>query len=203
MMQQESRRTKVCPVVLAGGLSSRMGRDKAMLKLSGGQTMLAQAQNLLAGFMPPAGIDLGPVVTSGARPGGVPDKFEAAGPLGGLQAVTEYLRELGGDWDAMLVLPVDMPLVQAGHLRALCSAGQCVEQAVCFGSYFLPCWLPLNERSSAYLDAAARGNTIPSLRALFGYLGCMQLPVPDGDWHLNANCPEEFAQIAELVARSG
>jgi len=116
--------------------------------------------------------------------------------------VAAHLQEQAAVCDALLVVPVDMPLLQPGQLKTLCSAGQCVEQAVCFDSHFLPCWLPLNPRCRNYLDAAARGDSIPSVRALFGYLGCVQLPAPAGHWHLNANRPEEFAQIAALATRS-
>lgn len=179
-----------------------MGCDKALLELPNGQTMLARARTLLDGFAAPMGVEWLPTVVSGARPGGIPDRFTAAGPLGGLQAVAASLEEQSVACDALLVVPVDMPLLQSGHLRTLCSAGLCVEQAVCFDTYYLPCWLPLNRRCRDYLEAAARGNSIPSLRALFGYLGCVQLPAPAGDWHLNANRPEEFAQITALATRS-
>ncbi|MFV8781478.1 molybdenum cofactor guanylyltransferase [Microbulbifer sp. SA54] len=196
-----SNTINVCPVVLAGGLSSRMGRDKALLKLPNGRTMLEQAKTLLGELAAPAAVELLPTVVSGTRPGGVPDRFEAAGPLGGLYSVALHLQENATDCEALLVVPVDMPLLRAAHLRTLCVAGRCVEQAVFFENYFLPCWLPMNLRCIEYLEAAARGDSIPSMRALFGYLGCMQLPAPSGDWHMNANRPEEFVQIMNLIER--
>ena len=189
----------VCPVVLAGGLSSRMGRDKALLKLPYGETLLARARNLLTTLPPPAGVEFMPVLVSGARPGGVPDRVPEVGPLGGLQAIARHLQEEGRDCDALLVIPVDMPLLGRGELRTLCAAGQSVEQAVCFGDFYLPAWLPLNARTRRYLDAAVVGDAIASIRALYGFLGCMQLPVPQGDWHLNANQPDDFIRIARLA----
>ncbi|WP_226663311.1 molybdenum cofactor guanylyltransferase [Microbulbifer aggregans] len=199
--EAESKVTRVCPVVLAGGLSSRMGRDKALLKLPNGRTMLEQATALLGDLTAPDGVELLSVVVSGARTGAVPDRFEAAGPLGGLYSVAMYLQESAIDCQALLVVPVDMPLLRTAHLRTLCVAGRCVEQAVFFEDYFLPCWLPMNLRCTEYLEAAARGDSIPSMRALFGYLGCMQLPSPSGDWHMNANRPEEFVEIVNLFER--
>ncbi|HEY8567861.1 MAG TPA: NTP transferase domain-containing protein [Microbulbifer sp.] len=182
-------------MVLAGGLSSRMGSDKALLELTNGRTLLEQAKSLFDGFDPPAGVELLPTLVSGARPGGVPDRVAAAGPLGGLHAIADHLQQWRLECDALLVVPVDMPLLSPTLLRRLCVAGQAVEQAVCFGDFYLPCWLPLDQRSGRYLEAAAMGNAIASMRALFGYLGCMQLPVPEGDWHLNVNRPQDFERL--------
>ncbi|WOX04695.1 molybdenum cofactor guanylyltransferase [Microbulbifer pacificus] len=185
----------VCPVVLAGGLSSRMGRDKALLELPNGRTLLAQAKSLFDALDPPAGVEMLPTLVSGARPGGVPDRVVAAGPLGGLQAIADHLQQSQRGCEALLVVPVDMPLLSPALLRQLCVAGQALEQAVCFGDFYLPCWLPLDQRSGRYLEAAAMGNAVASLRALFGYLGCLQLPVPEGDWHLNVNGPQDFERL--------
>lgn len=189
----------VCPVVLAGGLSSRMGRDKALLKLPDGETLLSRSQTLLERLKPPVGVRFSSVLISGNRTGGIPDRVPRAGPLGGLQAIAQRLREDeqdgGSPCDAMLVVPVDMPLLSPALLRQLCVAGQAVEQAVCFGDFYLPCWLPLNPRCRDYLDAAATGHAVASMRALFGYLGCMQLTVPEGDWHLNVNRPQDFEHL--------
>ncbi|MFD1215615.1 MULTISPECIES: molybdenum cofactor guanylyltransferase [Microbulbifer] len=204
--QTASRNThrNVCPVVLAGGLSSRMGRDKALLELPDGETLLSRAQTLLEGVKPPAGVCFAPVLISGDRANGIPDRVPRAGPLGGLHAIAHRLRELSkGEQpcDALLVIPVDMPLLGAGELQTLCATGRGVEQAVCFGDYYLPAWLPLTDRTVRYLDAAAAGEAIGSMRALYGYLGCRQLPVPVGDWHLNANRPEDFARIVAVFDR--
>ena len=192
---------RFCPVILAGGESTRMGRDKALLELSGGQTMLARAQALLDGLVAPAGAEKLPTLVSGARPGGIPDRFEKAGPLGGLQAVAAHLHERVRDCAGLLVVPVDMPMLTPGPLQTLCASGMCAQRAVCFEKFYLPCWLPLNARCRGYLNAAVQGRPTPSLRALFGFLGWEQLPAPDGEWHLNVNRPEEFAQITASVAR--
>ena len=192
---QGSGLKRVCPVVLAGGQSSRMGKDKALLKLSNGRTLLEQAKSVFDALRPPEGIELLPTLVSGARPGGVPDRVPTAGPLGGLHAIARHLDQWELDCDGLIVVPVDMPLLSPSLLGQLCVAGQAVEEAVCIGDFYLPCWLPLNDRSRKYLNAAATGNAIASMRALFGYLGCIQLPVPEGDWHLNVNRPEDFRRL--------
>ncbi|WP_160152618.1 molybdenum cofactor guanylyltransferase [Microbulbifer sp. ALW1] len=186
---------RACPVVLAGGQSSRMGRDKALLELSNGRNLLEQAKWLFEDLDVPAGLELMPTLVSGKRPGAIADRVPEAGPLGGLQAIAEHLQQWALPCDALIVVPVDMPLLSRSLIRQLCVAGQAVEQAVCFGDFYLPCWLPLNARCRSYLDAAAAGHAIGSMRALFGFLGCLQLPVPDGDWHLNVNRPQDFQQL--------
>ncbi|GAC1355694.1 MAG: hypothetical protein NVSMB3_01150 [Acidobacteriaceae bacterium] len=95
--------------VLAGGQSSRMGRDKAGLRL-GGLTLLELAIGKLRRIC-------GEVAVVGQRddaPAGVrvlPDMWEGCGPIGGMEA---GLRDADGG--AVLFLPVDMPFVPAALL---------------------------------------------------------------------------------------
>ena len=107
--------------VLAGGLSSRMGRDKAGLAWQGG-TLLDNALSLLvrAGFTPAvAGLRV-PVAC------GVPvltDRFEDIGPLGGIEAALSSL-ELQASGAAMhpapaLFIPVDLPLLSLDLLQVM------------------------------------------------------------------------------------
>ena len=88
-------------VVLAGGRSSRMGRDKARLAWRD-QSLLAHACATLqaAGTCE--------VVVSGDYPeyAGIPDALPALGPLGGLASVVDALPD-----GVLLLVPVDMPLL--------------------------------------------------------------------------------------------
>ena len=107
--------TRVSAAILAGGKSSRMGRDKAALPF-GGETLLTyQARKLRA-------LGVGELLLSGASeavPGAhvVPDLLPGRGPLGGLHAC---LSAASGE--AVLVLSVDVPLVPASALAALIAA---------------------------------------------------------------------------------
>ncbi len=99
-------------VVLRGGRSSRMGRDKGKLLLGGRDLLTIQAEKLR---------DLGAaeVLLSGAGdalPGtrAVPDLLPDRGPLGGLHACLSAVGE-----GCCLVLPVDMPLLPEAALEAL------------------------------------------------------------------------------------
>ncbi len=79
-------------IVLAGGLSTRMGRDKALLPWQG-RTLLEHMRGLLmqAGARE--------VWVSGNYPafGGVPDRVARCGPLGGLYSVAMRMPD-GPAW---------------------------------------------------------------------------------------------------------
>lgn len=97
--------------VLAGGQSSRMGRDKATLPHLGRPMWLRQAEVLLA-----AGADAIAVVRApGQAPLGLPenialwhDLVPGAGPLAGLHAALSRCRT-----HLLAVLAVDMPRIDA------------------------------------------------------------------------------------------
>jgi molybdopterin-guanine dinucleotide biosynthesis protein A len=103
-------------LILAGGRSSRMGRDKATLKLPDGRTLLQRqadilratgVTNLFVSVRPGSEIHL-PGATL------VPDVTLDAGPLAGIAA---GLRAAPAG--LVLVLAVDMAEMQSAHLRQL------------------------------------------------------------------------------------
>ena len=100
-------------VLLAGGRSSRMGTDKALLVWAGGTLLTHMHTTLLR-----AGA--AQVVVSGDRPelGGVPDAEPGTGPMGALAQLAPRLQD--GAW---LVVPVDMPLLTPELMHALHDLG--------------------------------------------------------------------------------
>ncbi len=98
--------------VLAGGYSSRMGRDKALIEFAG-QSLIAIAIHTLQ----QAGL---PVKIAGSRANlevfaeVIPDTFLDLGPLAGVHAA---LAATHAEWS--VILPVDMPLLPASLLRLL------------------------------------------------------------------------------------
>ena len=101
--------------VLAGGLSTRMGQDKASLPF-GGETLLShQMQKLRA-------LRIDDLMISGWRellPNTrlIPDEVPRCGPLGGIHACLKAAKH-----DAVLFLSVDVPLVPPEALEALLQA---------------------------------------------------------------------------------
>jgi molybdenum cofactor guanylyltransferase len=103
-------------LVLAGGRSSRMGREKAMLMLPDGRTLLQRQIDLLrAAGAESVNVSVGPGKDfSLAGVGSIPDALPEAGPLAGIAA---GLRAAPAG--LVLVLAVDMPSVEEKHLRQL------------------------------------------------------------------------------------
>lgn len=96
--------------VLAGGASSRMGRDKALLEFNG-RLLIERALDLVRE------IGLEPRIC-GSRPDlarfvpVVPDNYPGCGPLAGVEAA---LAASGSDLN--LFLPVDLPLLPPAFLQ--------------------------------------------------------------------------------------
>lgn len=97
--------------VLAGGRSSRMGRDKALLPV-GGETMLARTVRLVRDAAGSATLIAPPDRYAGFD--AVADKIENCGPLGGLYTA---LTISAADWN--LVVSCDLPNLNAQLLDHL------------------------------------------------------------------------------------
>ena len=103
---------RVSAILLAGGRSSRMGRDKAGLPFQGMTLLEWQVQKL-------QGLGIKDIMLSGPRreaPGVrvVPDEFPGRGPLSGLHACMK-----AASYPDCLVLSVDVPLVPLPALTEL------------------------------------------------------------------------------------
>jgi molybdopterin-guanine dinucleotide biosynthesis protein A len=100
--------------VLAGGASSRMGSDKALLSV-GGMTLVERALRLLAEFaVTPRIVAARPDLERYAPV--VQDLRKGCGPLSGIEAGL-----LTSESDLALFIPVDVPLLPASLLRRLIS----------------------------------------------------------------------------------
>lgn len=107
--------------VLAGGQSSRMGRDKATLSLGGRPLVVHALEKLRAlGFSPQIVIG-----QSGSRPDlavfapVIADNYAGLGPLGGIEAALS-----ASDAALNLFLPVDLPLLPVEFLRWMVDRAQ-------------------------------------------------------------------------------
>ena len=139
-------------VLLAGGQSRRMGRDKALLALPGGRLLwqrqldvlreLAPAELFLSGFARPG------------FPADVPllaDELPGCGPLGGIAAALAAMAS-----PRLVVLAIDLPHMTAAFLRGLlaeCGAGQGVVPRAADG-FFEP--LAAVYPRTAHAEARAR-----------------------------------------------
>jgi len=144
-------------VVLAGGLSSRMGRDKAMLPWHGRPLIEHQIATLHA-----AGVVT--VHVSGERPDyhGIADSIVHAGPLGGIAGIAAACADA-----ELLIVPVDMPRLQPALLQRLLTTAT-PAGSTHFAGHVLPMRLRLDAHCRAALIElmAADNERDRSLRAL-------------------------------------
>ena len=110
-------RPALSAAILAGGRSSRLGRDKALLPI-GGATIIERVLAMVSSFAEhvriitndPAKYEhLGREASPDIRPG--------CGPLSGIHAA---LSMSSGEY--VLVVSCDIPLISHGHIEQLCSA---------------------------------------------------------------------------------
>jgi molybdopterin-guanine dinucleotide biosynthesis protein A len=175
--------TEILPcigVVLAGGLSSRMGRDKALLPWQGRPLIERQLATLKQA-------DVTETRVAGDRPdyGGIADAWPHAGPLGGLDGIA---RAIAGNID-LLVIPVDMPLLQPPLLRRL----RCEHpgaRSLSFVDHVLPLRLRLDNASRAMLQNLMQQDDPRqrSLRALQVALNHQALPLDASERAQLADC---------------
>ncbi len=182
-------------IVLAGGRSSRMGRDKAELEWRCGQTLLGRAIELVEA----AGC--GKVIVSGRRPGHdhVPDREPGLGPLGGLDSV---LRQRGDELEGslLLILPLDMPLLEAETLETLLQAGSASGTGARFANGPLPMVLHCTARLPRTIGDLLAGNGKHSLAELGRALDlAVHSPVAANQME-NIN---RFDELARLRAAAG
>ncbi len=100
-------------VVLAGGKSSRMGRDKALVE-SDGRTLLANAVGLLRPHVEELLIIGDPTMHQGTGPLVLADDTPGLGPLGGILTALRYAWN-----DRLIVLACDMPNVNSALFERL------------------------------------------------------------------------------------
>lgn len=186
-MTTRTTTTTIDGIVLAGGLSSRMGRDKALLPWQG-RTLLEHMRGLLL----QAGAQR--VWVSGNYPafGGIPDQVARCGPLGGLHGVATRMPD-GPAW----VVPVDTPLLPPRLLQQLRDDhhGPCT----IFTGHPLPMLLNMDDACRAALASMLDDRDGPrSLQALQRRLGVntIALAPVDEAGLVNCNTPEQWEDVA-------
>jgi molybdopterin-guanine dinucleotide biosynthesis protein A len=148
--------------ILAGGQSTRMGRDKALLEVDG-ETLVERELGLLRG------LGLAPRIC-GSRldlahfADVVPDNFPLCGPLGGIEAALAV-----SDTELNLFVPVDLPGLPADFLRwlmARAETGQAVATIPKYGGRLQPLCAVYNGRLLSGLRSALGGGRFKAMIAI-------------------------------------
>ena len=185
----------ISAVLLAGGRSSRMGRDKASLPFRGSTLLEWQADKLRR-------LGVRDLMLSGCRrdlPGTrlIPDELPGRGPLSGMHACFQRAVH-----PHCLVLSVDAPLVPARALLALAGAHRSSEAAATLLAHGGK-WEPLmgiyrRELFRPMEELLRGGNT--AVRRLLDQVGFQTLDWPgDEALFLNCNAPEDYRRLQALA----
>lgn len=195
----------VTAFVVAGGKSTRMGRDKAFLELEG-ETLLARALRL-------AGAVAGEVrIVGGAKKFGaygrvVEDVYRDRGPLGGIHAAL-----LSTTTELNLILGVDLPLVEPRFLQYLIlqahESGAMVTVPRAGGGLQPLCAVYRKSFSSIAEQALRQGNN--KIDALFVQVKTHVMEEGElnrlgfaAQMFRNLNTPEDWKQVEQESIRSG
>ncbi|MGH9698719.1 MAG: molybdenum cofactor guanylyltransferase [Candidatus Acidiferrales bacterium] len=193
--------------ILAGGKSSRMGQDKALLEIAGEPLILRTARLVKAVTSHDAVI-----IGSGARNLGdfvvVPDDWPGAGPLGGIATA---LRCSASDWN--LILACDLPYLSQDWLARLVQRGA--------GST-ADALIPMNDRGAEPLCAMYHRSAAMHIRAALehgtrkvteGLAGLRIEPLERAEWKAfdsqgklfkNMNSPADYEEAkADSAGRGG
>lgn len=176
-------------VVLAGGQSSRMGQDKSTL-MREHTSMLEFSQQVLKN----AGVSQIIVSENSQQDhSGVTDIIANAGPLGGIYSVLKKFQP-----KALLILPVDLPLMDSSALKAIKLAGELSNKACFYDDAFLPLYLPNDGHLSLFFDSAFANfsGKGPSIRKMLKQIPHQSLAVSNQQTLFNANTPQDW-QLAK------
>jgi molybdenum cofactor guanylyltransferase len=116
--------------VLAGGGSTRFGRDKALVEI-GGVPMLLRMRSLLSDITEKVNVIAAPHKYAALGITGISDRWEGQGPLAGIITALLATKETGGATEWNLIIGCDMPFLTQEWLaylaeRAFASAAEVV-----------------------------------------------------------------------------
>ncbi len=191
-MEQQNGRFSAA--VLAGGLSSRMGRDKASLPFGGATLLDFQVRKL-------RGIGIEDVMISGSKgeiPGtrSISDGYPHKGPLGGIHACLEAAKG-----EAVLFLGVDTPLIPTEALRDLLSAHETGVTLLRHGERTEPL-IGIYDRTLAPLCGQILQSEHTGVWQLLNRAAVKILRYEgDESLFLNANTPEDYGRLLRLWER--
>lgn len=178
---------KTSAILLAGGQSSRMGTDKALLKLSNSplpQTLLERTYECLQH----AGLEDIHVSRNSASKDfiTIADYFQQRGPLAGIEACLPHCR-----YRRVLVVPVDQPRLSVALLHQLLAVPS---DCVMFKNSPMPCVIPNTDKTKALLhqwlsDPNEHCSVARFLKAFSAQERACAMPQA----LMNANTPEEWS----------
>ena len=152
--------------ILAGGQSSRMGRDKALLPFNGAPLIAHIAQILAPIFPQIIVVTANAHIAAAADLPAVADTFAGRGPLGGIHAALAHFGE------PTFVVACDMPYLSADFIRYLCADFDGTARVPLSEHGFEPLHAVYAATATAHFEALTRGEgKMPPLRRILSEIG--------------------------------
>ena len=176
-------------VVLAGGKSSRMGRDKALLSHLNHPSLLDNARQQLDD------IHLDEVKVSGDNYD-IQDTVSGIGPIGALLSAVMYGLEYG--FEGCILVPVDMPFLTQSELLELRQQGEDRQQICFYRASILPMYLPINHTHQKTLQGLIEKKRY-ALGALLDELPSNALQLDNSRPFKNINTPQDWQAYCRIL----
>ncbi|MFT5593815.1 MAG: molybdopterin-guanine dinucleotide biosynthesis protein A [Oceanicoccus sp.] len=184
-------------ILLAGGRSSRMGQDKALLRRDHRDMFF-----YILDTMEP--LRLNTIYVSRNREQiryltrypMINDLHEKLGPLGGIYSVMQHSES-----DGFLIVPVDLPLIETHDLHRLFKMGCAHNKPVHFNHHFLPLFLPNTKEIKHYLSSVINGDIQNrSIKSLCRRFDAIALKPNDETRLSNTNTPDQWREAEYAIS---
>lgn len=194
---------KALAVIVAGGRSSRMGREKALETIRG-QSIIARIIALLEAqgleTVINANGDAARFAATGLRVIG-DLRGDIRMPLAGLHTALHFAAEQG--FDAALTVPSDAPFLPADLFRRLSEPGRAAIAATGGQAHYLTGLWPV--ALLATIERAMAEARLPRMQDWVKMCGAaiVEWPTEPYDPFFNVNTPEELAEAERIAAEFG
>ncbi|GHF91938.1 molybdenum cofactor guanylyltransferase [Thalassotalea marina] len=184
-------------IVLAGGRSSRMGQDKAELEING-KTLLRRNQNLLKR------VGVSKVFVSGGKYSDIDDLLPGIGPMAGIYSALAHFKRYHYQQDktqfkALLIIPIDMPLLDEKTLKDLLLCGASMRSALHYKNTPMPLLLPITEENFKSSQKVINDEGKRSINRYLNFINCTSITTDNLQAFINTNDYQTWIKAQQLI----
>ena len=186
---------KIGCIILAGGKSSRMGEDKALLEYNG-KYFIEKIADTLSFFdekIVARGDNSNLVEITGTDWKVIPDIYPDHGPMGGLHAALKECES-----EAMFVVTCDMPLITESLIKKICNELKANDAVIAVsddGKYHPLCGI-YRKNLYKYMEECLNQDQNRIMTVLKKYpVKYMDLDKEESEQLVNVNTKEEYMQL--------
>lgn len=193
----KERKHKLVGVVLAGGNSSRMNQDKALLEFNS-KSMLERTISVVKKL----NVDKVVVCRNDQNPAHLADVYPNCGPLSGIHSAANYCLDAN-----LLVVPIDLPFITSQTLASLVDQGQNQQVSCYYKNNSLPVFLRNTQELRDTLEhrlksAHALLTKNLSVKSLLAELDALALEITTQLSMYNTNTPQQWQFAVQTLQKS-